>query len=373
MAKSRLLPETYDIERLKEFKASFIAELTAALKGQENSIAAIPNYLPPTSLVKPGDTFQVLVIGGSVLRNALMESDFPVPSVISSTETSLPTLETKEQLFDILLLELHPDAEILALNFAYPFAANIRENRLDGTVVRGTKSHQLKGLIGKTLGQELEAYIKEKTKRQITVTAANDALCLLLSAIHRNTDDNLIGGIIGTGTNYAIIQDNQVYNLESGNFDKFSMTRTGQIIDEKSNNQGQQHFEKEVSGGYLYQHYNTFVEIHNLPIKTLKSTVQLSYLAESPHATHEQEIARRLLERSARLTGAKIAALLEFKSKDFTSIIMEGSLFWEGWNYVKTVEDTIEKLGHDLNTFEWIHIPDSSVIGAGNLVQTVDS
>lgn len=373
MAKNRVIPETYEIEILTEFKSAFITELSSALDGQENSIAAIPNYLPPTSLVKPGDTFQVLVIGGSVLRNALMESDFPVPSVISSTETSLPTLETKEQLFDILLLELHPQANILALNFAYPFAATIRDNRLDGSVVKGTKSHQLKGLIGKTLGDELEKYIFEKTHRKITVTAANDALCLILSAIHRNTDDNLIGGIIGTGTNYAIIQKGQVYNLESGNFNKFTMTHTGQIIDGKSNNKGEQHFEKEVSGGYLYQHYNTFVELNDLPIKTLKSTVQLSYLAESAHPTHEQEIARLLLERSARLTGAKIAALLEFKSKDFTSIIMEGSLFWEGWNYVKTVEDTIEKLGHDLNTFEWIHIPDSSVIGAGNLVQTVDS
>jgi hexokinase len=295
-----------------------------------------------------------------------------VPYIVSQSEATLPALETKNQLFEILLQEIDSRVTVVSINFAFPLDAHIRDNRLDGKLIKGTKSHILHGLVGRNFGQELERYIFEKTKRTISVTVANDALCLLLSAIHRNTNDNLMGGIVGTGTNYAIFHKGNVYNLESGNFDKFTMTATGNMIDKNSNNPGQQHFEKEVAGGYLYQHYNTFVEMQNLPIKTLRSTLQLSYLAESSNPSLEQKISRRLLERSARLTGAKLAALLDFKSQPFTSIIMEGSLFWEGWNYVKTVEDTIEKLGHKLNTFEWIHIPDSSVIGASNLVQTVN-
>jgi hypothetical protein len=51
---------------------------------------------------------------------------------------------------------------------------------------------------------------------------------------------------------------------------------------------------------------------------------------------------------------------------------MEGSVFWDGWNYQKFIYENLKKLGISQNSVKFIKINNSSLIGAAKLLQLED-
>ena len=81
------------------------------------------------------------------------------------------------------------------------------------------------------------------------------------------------------------------------------------------------------------------------------------------------KLARVLLERSASMVAASLAAMYEFKARpESFTVIGEGSLLWKGWNYIPNLEKQLETLGVPQGAIKIKHVQDSSIKGALGLV-----
>jgi len=241
-----------------------------------------------------------------------------------------------------------------------------RDEKLDGNLIKGTKQHTFDGLIGHNVGEEIEKYIFGKLNRTVDVEVANDTVCLILSGAGTYDADCLAGGVVGTGFNFGFFLNREcVVNLESGNFSNFAVTDSCRFIDGKSNNPGLQLWEKEISGAYLYQHFNYYAGKSGLEIN-LSSTEDLSSLAAS--SVTGSELAQMIFKRAASLVAVEIAAILDFLKKDHLTVIIEGSLYWKGWGFRDIVTGKLQELGVDEGAVSVVHIDESSTIGAAHLV-----
>jgi hexokinase len=309
---------------------------------------------------------QVLIIGGSVGRHtSFQRKDGKLLTREGITKTSLPIFSNRDSFLDFCASQINPTIPTLALNFAYPLTPVLRENRLDGVLITGMKEHRFEGLVGKTVGEELEKYLEKKYNKHFSITVANDTICLLLSGLPFAKRDALAAGVIGTGINFAFFDSpSDIINTEAANFSGVQATDEAREIDKESVAPGKALFEKETAGGYLYLQYNKLLQKNNLSTPPLQSTEELDRL--SYQDSKEGVIARELLERSAQLSAAFMAGITLHKAKDLTFVI-EGSLFWNGYRYKEALEETLLQLLPQ-NTVSIIKIEESPLFGAAQLV-----
>lgn len=368
----------YQLDDLSQIKKNFIAELQAANSGEKTSLAFIRINLPEKSNNELPSKFQAMIIGGTNFESTTYSNSNGSLKIISNTKNNLDSFDTKESLLEFVSKNIDDEVVFLSLNFAYALSPVVRNNLLDGIFHPiGLKDNSFTGLEGKILGEEIEKHYQGITNKKISVTTANDTTCLVLSGLEKSEPSNCIGGIVGTGLNFGFFIDSQtIVNLESAGFDKFPTTSTGISVAKQSINKNADIFEKEVSGAYLYQHFNL-----SEPTRQINSTEELSDIAKSA-SDPDSELASELLKRSASLVACQIAGIYEFKqssipglinkSRDLSpqklTFVMEGSLFWQGWHYKQTVEGYIQKLGVPTGGIEFVQIKDSGLIGAAHLL-----
>ena len=111
---------------------------------------------------------------------------------------------------------------------------------------------------------------------------------------------------------------------------------------------------------YLFQHYNKELKLQKLPLSPISKTSELDILAQNGNS-----LAVELLHRSAKLIACQISAIMDFRNTDMT-FVMEGSVFWKGFEYKKTVEETVSQLS--AHQAEFVHIQDSNIFGPTHLV-----
>jgi hexokinase len=355
-----------NIQTLSSIKNNFVKELQAAQKGKKTSLPFIVHQLADTPVAKKGETFQVLKIGGSILQKAMVYK--PNGDILTKTfeEEHLPVFTTKDIFLSVIDKNLNPRTETVAINFAYPMKPIFENGKLDGILIAGTKEHAFNGLVGQPIGKTIELYIKTKYNRDIKVSVANDTICLALAGLTKHTANELSGGIVGTGMNFAVfLDDTHLVNLEAANFNKFPQSDEGKQIDAQSITPGGALFEKEVSGGYLYHHFNILLTKNQIKHPSLESTHQMDRIARG-NIYKATETARTLFEHSASLIACQVAGITEYKKHDMT-FVMEGSLFWIGWHYKQLVEKYVKLLVPKYTvTFE--EIKDCGIIGAAKLV-----
>ena len=214
------------------------------------------------------------------------------------------------------------------------------------------------------MGVLISQMLKKDRGQDVTVTVANDTVCLLLSGQTQFKPDDLFGGIVGTGVNFAIFQDeNTVMNLESGNFDKFPVSNDARTIDSKSVIPGKDIFEKDTSGAYLYRHFNLKMQSLDPSFQKLENTMELEKISHTH--TMAGEIARNLFDHSAQLVACQIAGILEYKQCNMIGV-MEGSLFWKAEHYRILVDTYV----HMLSSYsaKFVKIDEDSIIGGAMLV-----
>lgn len=349
---------------LFSISANFLKELIMASKGKSFSLSFLKNPLPQQPLVFGKEIFQIIVIGGSVLKSVLIKFQQGKFTILFQKKETSPPLKTKKTLLCLIEKHLHPSVNLLSLNFAFPLKPKVRNNLLDGQLIRTTKEYQLKGLVNNLVAEELEKYIFQQQERRVRIVVANDTICLLLAGLSQTSWSNLLAGIVGSGTNFAFfVNEKMAVNLESGNFNHFPQTKTGKIIDQLSTNPGKQLFEKEVAGAYLFRHYNLLKKF-----SLINSTFELNQLAKKGDL-----LARKLFDHSASLIASQIAGIYFFKKTGKENlklkIIMEGSVFWEGWRYKDKVLKYLNLLGIKKKKIEFIKIENSDVVGALELIK----
>jgi hexokinase len=337
-----------------------VAELQKATNGEKTSYPFLRNPLPSSGLVKTGDIFQVLVVGGSVCKSALIRKDSDGMTILARSETSQPPFLDSETFFTFLRTKIISHIPIISLNFAYPLTPLSREGRLDGVLVAGMKENTFEGLVGKPIGEMVE---REFPNHRVVV--ANDTICTLLAGLSVYDTEVLACGIVGTGVNFAYFDSaHEAINLEAANFAAFTQSPEGQEIDSLSSRPGSALFEKETGGAYLYQHFNLKVKKLGLNHPGLASTLELKQAMYSPDL-QIANLARALMTRSAKLIASQIAGITRFKKRDMV-FVMEGSLFWEGDIYRPTVEETLKSLLPTQNVL-LVHLTNSPITGAAEL------
>lgn len=351
----------------KDLAEKFRTELELSNAQQTTSLPFIRHTLPDATLVKPGETFQTIVVGGSNFQKATLNKKMNGElDMLHFDDDFQPVFDTKERLFEFLAGHLNPMVSVLALNFAYPMTPTTRDGLLDGILVRGTKENTFEGLVGKAVGQEFEAYMKQKEGRELKVACANDTICLLMSGLMHHERDHLAAGIVGTGLNFAVfIDEHTAVNLEAANFDKFEQSDAGKEIDAASLTKGRGIYEKEVSGAYLYQHLNHVAQERHLDIDPLTSTKFIDTWAQDKDR-RIAKAAQEVLQHSAEFTAAQIVGIMKFRERDMT-FIMQGSLYWKGYQYKETVGKLVAELCPEYAaTFE--QVPLSDIYGGAKLV-----
>lgn len=345
---------------LQKITANFVKELKLSAKGEPTSLPFLIHEFSPIPLAAEGEKFQVLKVGGSIGQNALVVKKGKEILVKAIEEERLPLFSTGKAFLSYVKSHLRKNINYLAINFAYPMKAVWENNRLDGILTNGSKEHAFTGLVGRQVGLAVQKFVYEKFHREIMVAVANDTICLTLSGLTKASAENVAGGIVGTGLNFAFfLNERQLVNLEAANFDKFTQSPEAKIIDEQSLQPKDALFEKEVSGAYLFQHYN--IQTHG----KLTATHELDKVARG-EKPGDKQVARELFRQAAQLTACQMAGIVRFKKRPMV-FVMEGSLFWVGYNFRKTVAETVKLLVPEWPvTFR--AIKDCGIVGAAKLV-----
>lgn len=355
-----------DINLIKSIQQNFLNELKDSNQGKKTSLPFIIHQLPASSLVKDGEIFQVIVIGGSVCRKAIIKKEGANLRILKQLGINPVFLKKHQNLADFIERELDKEVKVLALNFAFPLEPIFEHGRLDGKLISGSKEYEFKSLIGKKVGEEIEKYVQKKQKRKITVSVANDTICLLLSGLTKYPWDSLVGGIVGTGINFAFFLDkNKLVNLESANFDKFSLSQEAKELDKDSVHPGKALLEKEVSGAYLHKLFNIALKNQKINYPQIASTKDLDELMIGEDKMLA-DLAKHLMERSSELVATEMGGIALFKQKDLV-FIMEGSLFWLGLGYKRHIKEILNQTVANLN-IKFAKIDNSTILGAAKLV-----
>lgn len=352
-------------KQLKIISNNFTQELLGAKNGKKTSLPFIVHGISPSPLVRDGEVFQSIVIGGTVAKIATLKKNGKTIQILNKKEEKL-SFKTEEEFLDYIDKELPENINILVLNFAHALKPIFENGRLDGILLSIGKENQIDGLIGKKVGREIENYVLAKRNKQIRVTVANDTVCLLTSGLSQFKKTELAAGIVGTGLNFAFfLNETQLVNLEAANFDKFTQTKIGKKIDIKSSRPGKYRFEKETAGAYLYQYFNFALKENHIDYPNIASTEELNKISRE-NIPQVSRIAQNLLKRSAQLVACQIAGIAKFKEVDM-NFVMEGSLFWKGNNYKETVEKTVKQL-IPKHKVDFVEIENSAILGAAKLV-----
>lgn len=360
-----------DLAELKKIQENFTKELQLAEAGTKTSLPFIIHQLPEKPLVQEDETFFVLVIGGSVFQSALCKKEKGQTIILKKIIGTNPPFKSGADFLTFCEEHIPTDIKYAAINFAYPMTPVFRnETVLDGRLNGGSKEYTFEGLVGKVVGEEVEKYLKEKRDQTIIVAVANDTVCELLSGLSQvNKAEYLACGVLGTGLNFALFLDNtHAVNLEAANFDKFELSKYGKMIDETSAVPGSALIEKEVSGAYLYQHFNLFAKEKDID-QHIESTIELDEYAKKCDIGEDGEtckFASALLDRSAALAAIEIAGITAYKNSDM-NFIMAGSLFWKGFNYKDTVQRYVKQLLPE-HSVTFILIESCEIYGAAKLI-----
>lgn len=356
-----------EIVELKKITQNFVNELTLSQNGHKTSLAFIKNPLPTSPLIKPNETFQVMVIGGTIFQSAVLSFKNNQLTILKLEETKLPLLTNMEVFFSFIESFISSEVNTLVLNLAFPLDPIYENGKLDGIFLQSMKEHPLTDLIGKRVGAGLQNYLFRQSNIDYAISVANDTTCLILSGLTIVDYDNICGGIIGSGLNFGFFLDkNTLVNLEAADFDKFPRTPEGKEINRMSVNPKVGIFEKEIAGAYLYQHFNLLAPQNNIKSLVLHSTKELTEIALSQENPTASKLAREILGRSAELASCAIAGIANFKKQDMT-FVMQGSLFWKGYKYKETVEQTVKKLCPEFK-IDFIQIDHADILGAAKLV-----
>ena len=332
-------------------------------------IAMIPAWLAPPARGLSGDAVAIDA-GGTHLRAARVRlRRGRAPELVSGiAEAPLPGAAGRPPASRAEFFAAH--AEVLGacgaergVPVGYCFSYPI-QSRPDGdaTLLRWTKEVRVADVVGVPVGQALRDGVAAEGLEPGPVVVLNDTIATLLGGSLAPGADaaRAVGLIVGTGTNLgAFLRGGHLaklgdaatgwarmaVNFESGAFDVPGLGPVDALVDEASLNPGAQRFEKAVSGAYLGRLYAAAAPELDVRIDGPVDSARVSELATSGRRSAAVRLARALLERSADLVAAALAAshaLVDAGGPLY--VCAEGTLFWRGPGYAQRVAATLDRL-----------------------------
>ena len=372
---------TFELNRnqLIDIALALEHKVKEGLRADDQEIKCFPTFIHPDKFREISGETYVLDLGGSNVRAALIsihdgKADFnkkPI-EVTMPWKRNKPLEKEKYLSIQSGLLESlgHPGRCPLGYCFSYP-----AKSTPDGDAILKEWSKEIivPGVVGQKVGRMLLDHVIHCSKgvKCSKVTVINDTIASLLAGLTMYDVDAYIGLIVGTGTNMATFIDSRYIpklsseldwqgllpvNLESGGFHPPHLTSWDKIVDDESENIGNQRFEKAVSGAYLGRVFKAvFPESDFPPESGAEGIVRL--LNESEKKDDERTlVAPQIYHRSAKLVACSLAGLIKLLNgirpiKTIT-IVAEGSLFWGklygDQHYFNLTNSTLKSLLADL-------------------------
>ena len=363
--------------QLIDIANSLTKKVVTGLQEDGTEIKCLPTYIRPKKVGIKGDA-TVFDLGGTNFRVATV-SVGSESKVTGSTERDITEMKNKgfsrEDLFKAqakTLAQLNvPKDTPIGYCFSYP-AKSLTDG--DAELIKWTKGVSIPQMEGQPVGKPLLKYLNENsTSRFSTVKVVNDTITSLFAGLLNPGFDAYVGLIVGTGTNMATFFPSEYIpkiramkdwsgvtpvNLESGNFYPPHLTVMDDEVDAKSDNKGNQRFEKAISGMYLGRVFRA--AFPNEKLDEALSAVDLTRMINNPSQYKKEfvEVAYQIYERSARLVAASIAGLVKnlqaaVPSVKRVQVLAEGSLFWSKIktgqaSFADIVNETVNKIVHEI-------------------------
>lgn len=356
---------------MEQIISKFTAELRRAKAGESSSLKYLSSYFSQPTGKEKGD-YLALDFGGTKIKIVLFrllgnglylklkESCF-----LLKTAQYDYTIGRGEKLFNFLALKIKeflPDNKdyFLGHTFSFPF---LSLDSGDGTLLKWTKEFKVEDVVGQKVNELLnEALLVVGVKNVKAVALLNDTVAVLLagSYVFKNC---LIGSVIGTGFNCCCFNDGEAINLECGNFNLIEQDKYDRLLDEHSQDPGQQIMEKMISGYYLGERARLLWQdicpkgAPEIPFSF--SAADLSRVLNDQESDYLQEICRNVLNRSADLAAACYQGILDYlNSSQEVSILIDGSVFLKALGYKQRLKYNLAERA------QFYSLVDSSSLGA---------
>ncbi|MFP4040850.1 MAG: hexokinase family protein [Desulfosudaceae bacterium] len=372
-------------DQLLDIAGGLARDIKTGLATDESDILAIPAFIPLDR--SPGSgTVLALDVGGTNARCAVVSLDDRGRLTVEQgpLKRKIPVSRGEPtdpaEFLDVLarlIQDLNPPRG-LPTGYCFSYPARPTPDR-DAVILDWTKELFVRDTIGRKAGQILRRHLDDKYPGLMgrEVTVINDTVATLLAGLAESTADGNIGLIIGTGTNMAIMLSPDhipklsprpagnsplPVNLESGNFKPPHLNHWDEELDASSHNPSRQRFEKAVSGFYLPGLFKLACPDSSVnPADSSAVLIAKAWSANSRDfsgspdraAAAEADMARQILERSARLIAAALAGaflfLKETTGATSVSITVEGALYQSHPRYKEIMTDTLDVLSRELN------------------------
>lgn len=402
---------------LKSLTDDFISEMKNGLEGKDGSLQMIPTYIGADGQIKPNQPVVAIDAGGTNFRAVKMSFDNNLNLVTENLQQrKMPAIEeelSNKEFFATLAAYLTEYSTVSdKIGFCFSYAVEIFPNK-DGKLLEWSKEVKAPEVIGQMVGKNLLQAMGTPNKK---IVLMNDTVSTLLAgkaATAGREFDTYLGFILGTGTNACYIEQNsnitktsglnlkesQIINIESGNFDKIPRTDIDIAFDNTTKNPGRYSFEKMISGGYFgglctaalktaanedVFSSETKINLKNIGELTseevnkfvcgidLSTNALATKLVTKDDANAAAEIINTMIQRSAKLTAASLAAVIlktgKAKSADKPILMtIEGTTFYKMHNFQILFEAFLQGFlsGENRRYYEIVEVPNSSLIGAG--------
>lgn len=364
-----------DILDLSDRAENFQMQMQAGLRKEHSSLLMLPTYLSANGEIPKNVPVLAIDAGGTNFRAASvcfthegMKIDALVTRPMPGTGGPIEKNAFLEAIADIIEPLLHYSDRI---GFCFSYPAEIQPDR-DGRLVKLTKEVQVEGAEGMLLCRELSRVL-QKRGHQKRFVLLNDTVAALLGGYESPEGvcyDGLIGQILGTGANACYMETGEmagkkwsggmIVNMESGGYDGFILGETDRAFDSRTENPGQNLFEKMVAGRYLggivYEaakeagKYDLFSAGFTRALKTgpVFSTAETDEFCRRPFGngrlallcqnSRDREnlylITDRLIQRAAKMVTATFAGTMEKGQMGKSPVapacvVVEGSTFYK--------------------------------------------
>ncbi len=355
---------------------AFSWELRAGVEGTPGlkSLKMIDTHLTQVSQetldLHDGEEVFVLEMGGTNVYAAWLKvEEMWGPEIMTAPHGSKPfevraelstrNFENPDALFAELfhhIGELVRQRPIRRIGFVFTFPATIVDTPLGVDVMspdKQTKDFRFQGISQKPVGAALIDFMRRSGAYDLSglesLVVLNDTPAALLSGRGK------IGGIVGTGYNLAMMVGGTIYNIESGGFSAVPQHGLARAVNLRSENEGEQLAEKQISGMYLGRQVDAaLADLRDLGMNVYKknkgdlSAEVISHILNEdwaktlqhirwdfkPRGTEEilRNLARPLRLRSAEHVAIQLASIVKTFPEEFpesrVEVPIEGSVFW---------------------------------------------
>ena len=399
----------------------FLEQMSKGLYDGSSSLPMIPTFCKDSFEIKEGESIIVLDAGGTNLRSCMVTFQKNLkPEITGFKKTKMPGIAkevSKKEFFSIFAdqVERFIASGCKRIGICFSYAAEITED-LDGIPLFFSKEIKAKEVVGQPVAKSLLHELEERgcNVDNMKYAVVNDTVATLLAGKSVDTNNyysSFIGYILGTGTNTAYSERNdlikkiggnkigrQIINVESGNYDFVSAQIDREFLD-TTKDPSSYHFEKMISGAYLGKaslhlmkkaaKEEVFSKETSEKILDLEdlTTTQMSNYLEQPYnkeyllvdlingnkkdASSLYVLLSSYIKRSAFFTAANLASVILKTGQGFDPchpicINADGTTFYKT-EFLKFYTDyylhlyLTEKLGI---SYRFINIEDSPTIGA---------